>query len=139
MKKAIILTITLLIVFSSTAPAHAASGITWKTRKAGKGYITTFYDHGHAAGKIRTRKKLPVKILTEKKCTPGKINHRRGRYILVMRIKGKCTSNNGDGKTAGGYYIKYTGAKKGDKFTTYAVYEDSKYIDDISIRIDIRK
>ena len=53
-----------------------------------------------------------------------------------MRIKGKCTSNNGDGKTAGGYYIKYNGAKKGDKFTTYAIYNDSKYIDDIAIRID---
>lgn len=137
--KIITVIIAALVLITSTAPAHADSGLTWKTRKAHKGYVTTFYSHGKAAGKIKTVKKLPVKVIAEKKCTAGKVNHRRGHYILVEKIKGKCTSNNGDGKTSAGYYIKYRGARKGDKFTTYAIYNDSKYIDDIEIRIDIER
>ena len=140
MRKTItVVIIALAVLVSSTAAVNADSGLTWKTRKAHKGYVTTFYSHGKAAGKIKTAKKLPVKVVAEKKCTAGKVNHRRGRYILVEKIKGKCTSNNGDGKTSAGYYIKYKGAHKGDKFTTYAVYADSKYIDDITIRVDEKR
>ena len=129
--------IALLVI--STAGVNADSGLTWKTRKTGKLYTTTFYSGGHVAGKIKTAKKLPVKVIAEKKCTAGKINHRRGHYILVEKIRGKCTSNNGDGKTSAGYFIKYNNACKGDKFTTYAIYNDSKYIDDIEIRIDMER
>ena len=131
--------IALAVLVSSTAGVNADSGLTWKIRKAHKGYVTTFYSHGKAAGKVKTAKKLPVKVIAEKKCTAGKVNHRCGRYILVEKIKGKCTSNNGDGKTSAGYYIKYRDAHKGDKFTIYAIYNDSKSIDDISIRIDVRR
>ena len=133
----VVIAIALLVI--STAGVNADSGLTWKTRKAHKGYVTTFYSHGRAAGKIKTAKKLPVKVVAEKKCTAGKVNKRRGRYILVEKISGKCIDNNGNGKTSAGYYIKYKGAHKGDKFTTFAVYADSKYIDDITIRVDERK
>lgn len=120
--------------------AHADStGITWKTHKAGKGYITTIYAQGKTAGKIRTAKKLPVKVIASKKCTAGKVNARRGKYILIEKINGRCINRKGDGRTTGGNYIKYRKARKGDKFTTYAVYADSKYIDDIAIRVDIKR
>ena len=139
MKKAITLAITLAIIFAATAGVNADSGITWKTRKAGKGYSTTIYSNGKAAGVVRTSKRLPVKILTSKKCTAGKVTKRHGKYILVEKINGKCINSKGDGKTSSGHYIKYRHARKGDKFTTYAVYADTKYIDDIAVRIDIRR
>lgn len=137
--KIITLAIAIALLVISTAGVNADSGLTWKTRKAAKGYVTTFYDHGKAAGKIKTAKKLPVKVIAEKKCTAGKINKRRGHYILVEKIKGKCIDSRGNGKTSAGYYIRYANARKGDKFTTYAVYADSKYIDDITIRIDRKR
>ena len=131
--------ITFAVLVSSTAGVNADSGLTWKTRKAHKGYVTTFYSHGKAAGKVKTSKRLPVKVIAEKKCTAGKVTRRRGRYILVEKISGKCIDSNGNGKTSAGYYIKYKGARKGDKFTTYAIYADSKYIDDITIRVDRKR
>ena len=133
----VVIAITLLIV--SAAAVNADSGLTWKTRKAHKGYVTTFYSHGKAAGKVKTSKRLPVKVIAEKKCTAGKVTRRRGRYILVEKISGKCIDSNGNGKTSAGYYIRYGNARKGDKFTTYAVYADSKYIDDITIRVDRKR
>ena len=132
-----VIAIALLIV--STAAVNADSGLTWKTRKTGKFYTTTFYNGGHVAGKIKTAKKLPVKVVAEKKCTAGKVNKRRGHYILVEKISGKCIDNKGNGKTSAGYFIRYGNACKGDKFTTYAVYADSKYIDDITIRVDRKR
>lgn len=123
-----------------TPAANAESGgITWKTRKAGKCYSTTIYSNGKAAGVIKTSKRLPVKVLTSKKCTAGKVTKRCGKYILVEKINGKCINSKGDGKTSSGHCIKYRHARKGDKFTTYAVYADTKYIDDIAVRIDIRR
>lgn len=72
MRKTItIVIIALAVLVSSTAGVNADSGLTWKTRKAHKGYITTFYSHGKAAGKVKTAKKLPVKVIAEKKCTAG--------------------------------------------------------------------
>lgn len=135
----ITLAIVIILLTISTVGANANSGITWKTKKVGKAYVTTFKSNGKAVGKIKTAKKLPIKVVTEKKCTAKRINNRKGRYILVMKIKGKCIDNKGNGRTSGGYYIRYKGASKGNKYTTYAIYNDSKYIDDIEIRIDARR
>lgn len=135
----ITLAIVIILLTISTVGVNADSSITWKTKKVSKGYVTTFKSNGKAVGKIRTSKKLPIKVVSEKKCTAKRISRRYGRYILVMKIKGKCIDNNGNGRTSGGYYISYKGANKGDKFTTYAIYENSKYIDDISIRADIKR
>lgn len=139
MRRAITLAITLVIIFAATAGVNADSGITWKTRKAGKGYATTIYSNGKAAGVIRTSKRLPVKVVSAKKCTAGKVAKRRGKYILIEKTNGKCINKKGDGRTSTGHYIKYKGARKGDRFTTYAVYADTKYIDDIAVRVDVKR
>ena len=119
---------------------HAdTGGISWKTSKHNKHYTTKFYNGGHYAGKVKTSKRLPVKVITEKKCTARKVTRRAGKYILVEKITGKAINNKGDGKTSQGHYIHYRNARKGDKFTTYCVYADNSYIDDIVIRIDIAR
>lgn len=134
----VIIAIMALIV--STAGVSACdSGLSWKTSKHGKAYTTRFYSNGHCVGKVNTSRKIKVKVVSERKVKASTVNNRRGRYILVEKIKGKCISDNGDGKTSKGYYIRYNNAHRGDKFTTYAVYNDSKYIDDISIRVDIER
>jgi hypothetical protein len=130
--------LVLALVIISTTGTFAASGPTWKTRKAGKGYVTTFYAGGRVAGKIRTAKRLPVKVLESKKVTGKTLRRRAGRYILVEKINGKCINNRGDGRTSDGYYISYRGIKssKGEKFTTWCVYEDNTGEDTIAIRMD---
>lgn len=130
--------LVLALVLISTAGSFAASGPTWKTRKAGKGYITTFYAGGRITGKVRTAKRLPVKVLEEKRITAATLERRAGRYILVEKINGRCLDNCGNGRTSGGYYISYRGidSSKGERFTTWCVYEDNSYCDDIAIRMD---
>lgn len=139
MKKLIVIAMAMMIFATSAVGVSADSGLTHKTTKASKGYVTRFYNGSKCVGKVRTAKRLKVKVVNEKKVTAKTLNSRRGRYILVEKINGKCINKKGDGRTSAGYYIRYKNADKGDKFTTYAVYGDSKYIDDISIRVDIER
>lgn len=130
--------LVLALVMISTMGTFAASGPTWKTRKAGKGYVTTFYAGGRVAGRVRTAKKLPVKVLESKKVTGKTLRRRAGRYILVEKIAGKCLDNCGNGRTSDGYYISYRGieSSKGERFVTWCVYEDNNGEDTIAIRMD---
>jgi hypothetical protein len=139
MKKLIVIAMAMMIFATSAAGVSADSGLAYKTTKASKGYVTKFYNGSKCVGKVRTTKKLKVKVVNEKKVTAKTLNNRRGRYILVEKMSGKCISKKGDGRTTVGHYIRYKNADKGDKFTTYAVYGDSRYIDDISIRVDIER
>lgn len=139
MRKLTTIIIMVMIFAMSSVGVFADSGLTYRTTKAHKGYVTKFYNNGHYVGKVKTAKKLKVKIVDEKKTTTRVVNRRCGKYILVEKVNGKCINKRGDGRTTKGHYIKYKNAHKGDKFTSYLVYEDSKYIDDISIRVDVKR
>ena len=141
MKKTITIIITLMIIIISTAGVNADSGIASNTRKAGNGYVTTIRINGKTA-RVKTTKRLKVKVINSKKLTTNKITRRAGKYILIEKINGKCINKRGDGRTADGYYISYKrvkGHRKGAKYTTYLIYADNAIEDDITARIDIRR
>lgn len=139
MRKLTTIIIMVMIFAMSSVGVFADSGLTYRTAKANKGYVTKFYNDGHYVGKVKTAKRLVVKIVRDKNATEKVVNRRCGKYILVEKVNGKCINKRGDGRTTKGHYIKYKNAHKGDKFTSYLVYEDSKYIDDISIRVDVKR
>ena len=137
----IVMTALLLIMGNPLkADAVSTSGISYKTSKAGAGYVTTIRINGKVA-KVRTAKKLKVKVVKAEKLTVGKVTRRAGKYILVEKINGKCINKRGDGRTSDGYYISYKrvkGHRKGAKYTTYLIYADNNIEDDITTRIDKR-
>ena len=143
MKKLIIAAIAITLVILSTAGTYASSGgITWKTSRSGHGYVTRFYDGGKYQCKVYTSRRLKVKVVESSKLTEHRLTGRYNKYILVERIKGKCINNSGDGRTSDGYYISYKrvkGHKAGRKYTTYAIYDNSRYVDDIIGRCDYRR
>lgn len=140
MKKFVaILLLMPFIIGAFTGVTYGASGITHTTTKAGKAYTTKIYVNGDYIGKVKTAKKLAVKVVKSEKMTARTLEHRKDRYILVEIVKGKCLNAKGDGKTTDGYYISYSkvkGHKRGAKYTTYCVYANNNYIDDIRIRAD---
>ena len=140
MKKFItILVLVPFIIGAFTGVTYGASGVTHTTTKTGKAYITKIYVNGDFIGKVKTAKRLAVKVVKSEKLTAGTLEHRKGKYILVEVVKGKCLNAKGDGKTSDGYYISYSrvkGHKRGAKYTTYCVYADNNYIDDVAIRAD---
>ena len=141
MKKLMVLVITLAIFATSTVGVSAHSGCTYKTTRSGKGFVTTFYDNGKCC-KVYTAKRLKVRIIDSSKLTERRIINRHNKYILVERIKGTCINSKGDGKTTAGYYISYKGVaghKAGRKYTTYAIYDNTKYSDDVIERFDLRR
>lgn len=142
-KSAIIILIVFAIITANTCASFAVDGeFTYKTTRSGNKYITRFYCNGKNAGTIKTSKKLRVKIVESRKLKASTLTKRAGKYIIVERIAGTCTNSKGDGKTSDGAYISYRrvkGARKGAKYTTYCVYGNNNYIDDVAIRADIRK
>lgn len=133
-----------LFVGLNTFAGYAAkeNKLTYKTVKTNGKYVTRFYSKGKLAGKVVTSKKLKVKVVKSEKLTAKQLETRKNKYILVAVIKGKCISSNGDGIATDGYYINYSGikgCKRGAKFTTYCVYGNNNYIDDIVIRADIKR
>ena len=139
MKKLIITILILLpfIVGAFTGVTYGATGLTHKATKAS----VKFYYGGDYVGKVKTPKKLAVKTVKSEKLTARQLEHRKNRYILVEVIKGKCLDNAGNGKTSDGYYISYKrvkGHKRGAKYTTYCIYANNNYIDDVAFRVDIR-
>lgn len=127
------------IIGAFTGVTYGANELTHKTVKTGKTYTTKFYVDGGYIGKVKTHKRLTVKVVKSEKLTARTLEHRKGKYILVEVIKGNCLNAKGDGRTSDGYYISYSrvkGHKRGAKYTTYCVYADNNYIDDIAIRAD---
>ena len=123
-------------VFASTAPQ-----LKWKTSKVKSGYITKFYvNNPHRyMNKMKTSKKLKVKVIDETKVTHKILKHRKNKYILVEKIHAQCIDNNGNGRTSTGYYINYQdceNAFKGQKYITYLVYGNNNCVDDVVTRID---
>ena len=83
-----------------------------------------------------------VKVVQSDKLTARCLEHRKDKYIVVEVIKGKCLDRKGNGRTSDGYYISYKrvkGHKRGVKYTTYCVYANNNYIDDVLFRFDVRR
>lgn len=83
-----------------------------------------------------------IKVVRSEKLTARCLEHRQNKYIVVEVVKGKCLNNKGDGKTSDGYYISYKrvkGHKRGAKYTTYCVYANNNYVDDVAFRIDVKR
>ena len=144
MKRVItVLIMAVMMLTAITCTSYGATdGFSYKTTKTGGEYVTRFYKSGEYMGKIKTSKKLAVKVVKSEKLTAHVLEHRKGNYILVEVVKGKCIDNAGNGKTSDGYYISYKrvkGHKKGAMYTTYCVYANNNYIDDVAVRADIIK
>lgn len=140
MKKTVIIGIVLAVMLAESSTAYA--GITWKTVKTDKGYVTKFYDNGKYKCRVRTTKKLKVRIIKSEKLNYEKLYGRYNKFILVEKVRGKCINRNGDGKTSDGYYISYKGVRghrKGRKYTTYCIYANNQAEDDIIARVDYRR
>lgn len=123
-------------VFASTAPQ-----LKWKTSKVKSGYVTKFYvkNPNRYNYKIKTSKKLKVRVIDETKVTRKILKHRKNKYILVEKIHAQCIDNNGNGRTSTGYYINYQdceNAFKGQKYITYLVYGNNNSVDDVVVRFD---
>lgn len=143
MKRAIIITlITIAIIAGNMCAGYCADGFSYKTVKHKGKYETRFYDGQSCIGKIRTGKRLKVKVVKSEKLTARTLEHRRDKYIIVEVVNGKCINSKGDGKTSDGYYISYKrvkGHKAGNRYKTYCVYGNNNGVDDVVIRADYRK
>lgn len=142
-RKFITIVITLIILAMSTTGAFASSApqLKWKTSKVKSGYVTKFYvNNPHRfMNKIKTSKKLKVRIVDEAKATRKVLRHRKDKYILVVKVNAQCIDNNGNGRTSTGYYINYQdceNAFEGQRYITYLVYGNNNSIDDVVTRID---
>ena len=138
-----VLVMAVMMLTALTVTSYGATeGFRYKTSKAHKGYITRFYKGGACVGKVKTSKRLKVRVIKSSKLTKKALETRKNKCIVVEVIDGKCINGKGDGKTSNGYYINYghvKGHKRGAKYTTYCVYGNSNYIDDVVIRADYRK
>lgn len=143
MKRVIAIALLVLVAISaSTVMSCGASEFTYKTSKCTKGYVTRFYNGNKCVGKVKTSKRLKVKVIESEKLTAKQLEHRKNKYILVEVVKGKCLNKKGDGRTSDGYYISYKyvkGHKRGDKYRTYCVYANNNYIDDVAFRLDVKR
>lgn len=137
----IVALIMALIAGTITACAATKRDVTWKTKKTKSGYVTKFYDEGNYVCKIKTKKKLQVRMYREEELDAELVEGRNNKYILIEVIEGKCINNKGDGITDCGFYISYKrlNFKKGRKYKTYCIYENNSYIDDVKARFDKRR
>lgn len=138
----IIIMLAIMAGCSISTNAASTGGISYKTSKAGTGYVTRIYKSGKCIGKVKTAKRLKVKVISSEKLTAKQITNRKNRYILVEKMNGTCINTRGDGRTSDGYYISYKSVKchkKGAKYTTYLVYGNSSAEDDITYRADYRR
>lgn len=138
---AIVLMLFFLMGANASMVFGASEGFGYKTIRAGNGYVTRFYDGNKCVGKIRTNKRLAVKVIKSEKLTIRQLENRRGKYILVEVINGKCLDSRGNGKTSDGYYISYGNVnnhRKNAKYRTYCIYGNNNYIDDVIARADFR-
>lgn len=138
-----VMIIAALIVSAAACSSFgASSGFKYKTAKAGKCYTTHFYKDGKCIGKVKTGKRVKVKVVASSKLTAKCLTARKNKYIVVEKISGTCLDGKGNGITSDGGYINYGGVKghkRGARYTTYAIYANNNSIDDVIIRIDVRK
>lgn len=144
MKKVIAIILLAIIMVSATACAGYAtdSGFHYKQVKANKGYVTKFYDGKKFVGKVKTTRRVKVYVVDSEEVYPQFLWERKNNYILVEVIKGECLNDEGDGRTSDGYYISYKrvkGHEEGNMYTTYCVYANNNYEDDVRIRVDYRR
>jgi len=144
-RKIMIVVMAMVVMIASTCGCYASGkydGMSWKISKTKGGYITKFYDNGKYNCKVFTKKKLKVKVIKEENVNYNLLVSRENNFILVEKIKGKCINKKGDGRDSLGYYISYKGVKghkKGGKYTTYCVYDNNQYEDDIIGRMDYKR
>ena len=126
------------IIGAFTGVTYGATGFTHSTVKTGKTYTTKFYAGGRYLGKVKTAKKVKVKVVNSGKLTAKTLEHRKNKYIVVEVIRGKCVDVKGNGRTSDGYYISYKSIEyeRGARYMTYCVYANNNYVDDIVIRAD---
>ena len=141
---AIVITVVMMIGMIGTYTADAASkkAVTWKIKKTKSGYVTKFYDNEKLNCTVWTKKKLAIRAFREDELADIDLTGRYNKYIVVEFIEGKCINNDGDGVSDTGYYISYKrlkNHKKGTRYHTFCIYDNSKYIDDIIGRIDHRR
>lgn len=137
LKKVLIAALTAAILMTGSAAADNC-GLTTRTEKAFKGYKTTVKFNGKK-GIIKTKKRLPVKVVAEENVTSYMVHHKKNKFILVVKLKGVCRNRRGDGRTTCGSYICYQRIKHrkpGRVYTTYLVYANNNYCDDIIYRFD---
>lgn len=141
-----IITIMLMLAImagcSINSNAASTGGISYKTSKAGTGYVTRIYSNRKCIAKVKTAKRVKVKVVKSEKLTAQQIASRKDRCILVEKVNGTCLNRRGDGVTSDGYYISYKGVKghkKGVRYTTYLVYDNSNSEDGIKARSDRRR
>lgn len=129
------------VILTGSATAKNDS-ITWKTKKAERGYITTFRAHGKIITKIRTARRVPVKIMDADKVGYYTLSHRKNRYILIEKYRGTCVNDYGDGETyvnGQAYYISYHKTprhKYGQKYVTYCIHSNDNAPDGVKARAD---
>lgn len=85
---------------------------------------------------------MPIKFVNSESLTGKRLAHRKGKYVVVEVIRGKCIDRKGNGRTRGGDYISYKrvrGHRKGARYTTYCVYANNNSIDDIVFRVDVSR
>ena len=129
------------LVLTGSAAAKKPD-ITWKTAKHNSVYCTTFKANGKKICTVKTKKRLPVKIMAADKVTYKTISHRKNNYILIEKYRGQCVNDYGDGETiinGHSYYISYhktTGHKYGKKYLTYCIHENDNAPDGIKARAD---
>lgn len=132
-----------LMVTATACTGYAGSdGFHYKQVKAKNGYVTKFYDGKKFVGKVKTTRRVKVYVVDSEEVYPQFLWERKNNFIVVEVIKGECINDDGDGATTDGYYISYKrvkGHEAGAKYTTYCVYANNNYEDDVQIRVDYRR
>ena len=140
-KKAACLGIIASVILTGSATAKNDT-ITWRTKKAAHGYITTFKAHGKIVTRVRTARRVPVKIMDADKVNYRTLSHRKNNYLLIEKYRGTCVNDFGDGETVvngQSYYISYhraSGHKYGQKYITYCIHSNDNAPDGIKARTD---
>ena len=132
--------IAIAILTISTSATFAATPCKWKckTRK----HTTSVYFNNHKVCKMKTPRKLKCKVMNANKVNAKILRHRKNKYVLIEKVEWTPTDKLGNARTTSGYYINYDYDADveyvvGKTYTSYFIYGNNNYIDDIVKRIDI--
>lgn len=112
-----------------------------QVKKSKKFYVAEFYDGKKLVGTIKTKRRMKVYVVNSEEVYGQFLRERKNNFIVVEVIKGECVNDEGDGVTTDGYYISYKrvdGHEAGARYTTFCVYANNNYEDDVLYRIDYR-
>lgn len=140
-RNSLIITIACIILIVSTSSAFASSSCEWKWKCKTRKHVTSVYLNTRKVCKMRTTRKLKCKVISSKKMTRKILTHRKNRYVLIEKVEWKPKDIYGNGRTLDGHYIKYDYDADetfivGKTYTSYLVYGNNNYIDDVVKRID---